>query len=125
MFEWEISPEYDSLFDTQAPQFGWETWFSLQYGTDLSKLKTRVEQRKPKNLKKTIKKLTEEAAKQQVDLSATQPTSKYHLKRVVNLRHLKQTAEWLKLLQQESTQSTIATTTTSSSSTTAPSTEGE
>lgn len=30
---------------SQAPQCGWETWWSLQYGTDLSKLKVPVVKR--------------------------------------------------------------------------------
>jgi len=36
---------------SQAPQNGWETWFSLQYGTQLSKLKASVERVKSHKMK--------------------------------------------------------------------------
>ena len=39
---------------SQAPQNGWETWFSLKYGTDLSKLEIKVPYQKPTELKKFL-----------------------------------------------------------------------
>merc|ERR1719247_3467629 len=38
-----------------ASSNGWETWFSLQYGTDLSKLSVPLKPQKPKDLDKALK----------------------------------------------------------------------
>ena len=47
---------------SQAPQNGWETWFSLKYGADLSKLEIKIPQQKPTDLKKLIASTTKEDA---------------------------------------------------------------
>jgi hypothetical protein len=36
---------------SQAPQNGWETWFSLNYGTSLSKLQVKVPRVKSHKIK--------------------------------------------------------------------------
>ena len=45
---------------SQAPQNGWETWFSLQYGTNLSKLQAHVRKQKAEKIKPLYKKLKAE-----------------------------------------------------------------
>jgi hypothetical protein len=39
---------------SQAPQCGWETWFSLNYGTDLAELRTLVKDAKTYSLDKAL-----------------------------------------------------------------------
>ena len=46
----------------QAPSNGWETWFSLQYGTDLSKLRAPVKKVKPGKAEKQREAMKKEAA---------------------------------------------------------------
>ena len=43
---------------SQAPQNGWETWFSLNYGTDLSKLEIKIPKQKPTSFKKYLAQVT-------------------------------------------------------------------
>merc|ERR1711871_586757 len=40
---------------SQAPQNGWETWFSCQYGEQLARLKSPLKKMKLKSLKKELK----------------------------------------------------------------------
>jgi hypothetical protein len=40
---------------SMAPQNGWETWFSLNMGTNLAKLAVRIPQLTPRNLAKDLK----------------------------------------------------------------------
>lgn len=47
---------------SQAPQNGWETWFSLKYGTDLSKLEIKIPKQKPTDFKKYLAQVTKEDA---------------------------------------------------------------
>jgi hypothetical protein len=48
---------------SSAGQNGWETWFSLQNGTDLSKLRAPLHAQKPQDLDKLIKTATANAEK--------------------------------------------------------------
>lgn len=49
---------------SQAPQNGWETWFSLQYGTNMSKLEIPIPNKKPIDHKTALT----EAKKHQVEM---------------------------------------------------------
>jgi len=51
---------------SQAPQHGWETWFSMQYGTDLAGLKAPVKAQKPRKIK-ALRKSSKKAAKEAAD----------------------------------------------------------
>jgi hypothetical protein len=39
---------------SQAPQNGWETWFSLNYGADLAKLCVKIPHKKPQAMKAAL-----------------------------------------------------------------------
>eukprot|EP00438_Fugacium_kawagutii_P015331 Skav233072 [mRNA] locus=scaffold1468:219503:220621:- [translate_table: standard] len=89
---------------SQAASSGWETWFSLQYGTDLSKLKAPWVARKSQALEKAAKSSAEELLKFKDLLAKTPPSgapaSKYYQYRMVMVRKLEQqNALLLELLQ--------------------------
>ena len=54
--------DHDDGRVTQAPSNGWETWFSLQYGTDLSKLRAPVKKIKATKADKQREAMKKEAA---------------------------------------------------------------
>jgi len=71
---------------SQAPQNGWETWFSLQYGTDLSKLRVPLNTRTPRVVGKELKAARAAAAEAAKVLNAgppppTAPAFKYWAKK--------------------------------------------
>mmetsp|Transcript_37507 Transcript_37507/g.68552 ORF Transcript_37507/g.68552 Transcript_37507/m.68552 type:complete len:435 (-) Transcript_37507:135-1439(-) len=79
---------------SQSDSCGWETWFSLQYGTDLSKLKAPAINRKPVKIDVAAKTAAEELAKAQDLLKKTpakgSPASKYYNRRLVLVRQWEQ-----------------------------------
>eukprot|EP00971_Amphidinium_carterae_P198092 3931623-Amphidinium_carterae.1 len=79
---------------SQSHSCGWETWFSLQYGTDLSKLKAPANSRKPVKIDVAAKTAADELSKAKDLLSRTPskgtPASKYYNRRLVSARQWEQ-----------------------------------
>lgn len=75
---------------SQAPQNGWETWFSLQYGTGLANLCTNIDKIQPKSIKTALKEAqqasAEAAKKADPNLPQTKNTGLYKI--------LDQEAKW-------------------------------
>ena len=62
---------------SSADQYGWETWFSLQYGTDLSKLCVPVTRQTPQPLDKCFQAAQAKAEKSAKEFEAS-PQNKYY-----------------------------------------------
>jgi len=84
-----------------AGQNGWETWFSLQYGTDLSALSAPTKPVKPRSVAKVLTETRLEFKKTKEDLAKTpksgSPASKYYHSRVFKCLHFE---GYLKLLEE-------------------------
>jgi len=61
-----------------AGQNAWETWFSLQYGADLSKLRVPLKRQKGQDIDKLHKAAVKEAATLAAEAQGVPPTNKYH-----------------------------------------------
>jgi len=89
---------------SQASHCGWETWFSLQYGTTLSKLRCPIKPCVVKPLDLLIKKARKalEVAKQELERTPENgtPASKYYPKRKGMAVHAKYQLQWLEKLEQ-------------------------
>merc|ERR1712046_85066 len=59
---------------SQAPQNGWETWFSCQYGEQLARLKSPLKKMKLKDLKKELKAAETQAKKTAKEVEITPKT---------------------------------------------------
>merc|ERR1712139_321590 len=59
---------------SQAPQNGWETWFSCQYGEQLARLKSPLKKMKLKDLKKELKDAEAKAKKTAKEVTDTPKT---------------------------------------------------
>merc|ERR1711943_167904 len=59
---------------SQAPQNGWETWFSCTYGERLARLKSPLKKMKLKNLKKELKDAKANAQKTAKEVEQTPKT---------------------------------------------------
>ena len=79
-----------------APGCGWETWYSCQYGFDLSRLRAPVIAQKPKPIHKIVaetKRKAEQAIIALENTPLTGPAQKYRQRRIVLARHLQREAE--------------------------------
>ena len=74
---------------SQALNCGWETWFSLQYGTDLSNLKAPIRPQKPIPFDVVLQRATKAAEDAETALNKTpesgSPASKYYPQRRINM----------------------------------------
>ena len=61
-----------------AGRNAWETWFSLQYGADLSRLHAPRKQDKPKDVDKLHKVMSKAAAELQKEVNAMVKTNRYY-----------------------------------------------
>ena len=81
---------------SQAPQCGWETWFSLEYGTSLAKLRSHVKPQRPRNATRLL-------AQMRKEVKAYQPgTGKYAQKRLAIQKGREQLIQDLKQIIPES-----------------------
>jgi hypothetical protein len=88
---------------SQAPQNGWETWFSLKYGTDLSKLASPVKDQQGQDIKKVHAAAVAEAKKTAAAVPAAEPhlkdpKFKFYKRYVANAAYAGQQVEQLELL---------------------------
>ena len=86
-----------------APSCGWETWFSCQYGTDLSKLHAPVSPQKPRPIQKVAREAKTAAEKCLKALNSTPvtgPAAKYRKRRIIMARHTeRESALYAQLIQ--------------------------
>ena len=64
---------------SQAPQCGWETWFSLKYGTDLAKIQAPANPQKPRNFLKVLGNAIKKA--KELDTAANQCTAPKYIEK--------------------------------------------
>ena len=83
---------------SQAPQCGWETWFSLQYGKDLASLQAPVRKAQEQSLHSALHDAESQVTSTHDDLSKSQLGSKYRWRREVAHREAKERARLLRLL---------------------------
>lgn len=90
---------------SQAPQNGWETWFSLQYGTDLSKLQVPLKRQRARNYRAELKEARERAAEAKKAIAdgppaEGAPSAKYYPRREAAARQAVHRVHWLERLGQ-------------------------
>jgi len=74
---------------SQAPQNGWETWFSLEFGKNLSELKVVLKKPKSVTLSKSLKEAKEKVKSCQAALDKTPkegPSAKYRPRRTADVK---------------------------------------
>jgi kinesin family protein 5 len=81
-----------------ASSNGWETWFSLQYGTDLAKLKVPLKPQKPEALDKVLEKAEKAAAFAKKEFE-DKPKNKYYLFRKAKAEATAEAVAKIKMIQ--------------------------
>eukprot|EP00908_Phaeocystis_cordata_P004527 Transcript_14904.p2 GENE.Transcript_14904~~Transcript_14904.p2 ORF type:complete len:177 (-),score=99.78 Transcript_14904:158-688(-) len=81
-----------------AGQNAWETWFSLQYGADLSKLRVPLKKQKAQNIDKLHAAAVKDAAAAVKDAEAVKPDSKYYFLKNAKASAAKQLVERLEMV---------------------------
>jgi hypothetical protein len=76
---------------------GWETWFSLQYGTDLSKLSVPLKPQKPKDLDKVLQDAEKAAAFAKKEFE-DKPKNKFYLFRKAKAQATAGAVEKIKMI---------------------------
>ena len=74
---------------------GWETWFSLQYGSDLAKLKVPLKPKKPIAVDKCLKDAEKAAAFAKKEFEE-KPKNKYYLYRKAKAQATAEVVEKIK-----------------------------
>eukprot|EP00928_Gymnodinium_smaydae_P043676 TRINITY_DN29219_c0_g2_i1.p1 TRINITY_DN29219_c0_g2~~TRINITY_DN29219_c0_g2_i1.p1 ORF type:complete len:944 (-),score=200.85 TRINITY_DN29219_c0_g2_i1:184-2610(-) len=82
---------------SSAGRNAWETWFSLQYGTDLAKLRAPVKAQSPQDFEKLCKTAEAAAAKSAAEFAKAQ-MNKYYLARKNKAEHTADTVKRLNTL---------------------------
>ena len=95
---------------SQANHCGWETWFSLQYGTTLSKLRCPVKPQPIRLFEKMIERSRKAVHATRIQLENTPetgtPASKYYSRRKGMALHAKHQLHWLEVLVLEADEAT-------------------
>ncbi len=87
---------------SQAKKCGWETWFTMKYGADPSKLRTPVFAQRAVDIEKALEKAESDLKKAVEMLGKTpkinSPSSKYHAQRTIDVKDQEQMIEFLREL---------------------------